>query len=86
MKILMVSAEVTPLAKVGGVGDVVGSLPDELRRQGHTVRVVCPFYGCVKRSSRWIRFDHPLGVSLGGRELEANVWEARLDGSEVEIF
>ena len=86
MKILMVSAEVTPLAKVGGVGDIVGSLPHELRLQGHMVRVVCPFYGCINRSSRWIRFDHPLGVSLGGRELEANVWEAQLEGSDIEIL
>lgn len=86
MKILMVSAEMTPLVKVGGVGDVVGSLPRELQLQGHTVRVVCPFYGCIKRSSEWIRFDRPLGVPLGERNLEANIWKVRLEDSGIEVL
>jgi starch synthase len=47
MKILFITSEATPLAKVGGLADVAGSLPKALRARGHDVRILLPQYGCL---------------------------------------
>ena len=44
MKILIAASEMTPFAKTGGLADVVGSLPKEIKNLGHDVRVVIPCY------------------------------------------
>ncbi len=47
LKVLMLSAEVAPYAKVGGLADVVGSLPLALAAAGHEVVVAMPRYGGI---------------------------------------
>ena len=44
MEILHVSAECYPVAKVGGLGDVVGALPKYQQKLGHIAKVVMPMY------------------------------------------
>ncbi|OON99300.1 MAG: starch synthase [Epulopiscium sp. Nele67-Bin004] len=48
MKCLFVASEVVPYAKTGGLADVAGALPKELREQGLDVRVVMPYYRQIK--------------------------------------
>jgi len=48
LKILLVSSEVSPLAKTGGLADVAGSLPKALAARGHDVRIAMPRYRQVK--------------------------------------
>jgi starch synthase len=44
MEILHVSAECYPMAKVGGLADVVGALPKYLQEAGQIAKVVVPMY------------------------------------------
>jgi starch synthase len=48
MKVLFVASEVAPLAKVGGLADVAGSLPKALYELGYDVRIIMPKYGSIK--------------------------------------
>ena len=49
MKILIISSEVFPFSKTGGLADVAGSLPIALRKIAKCdVRVISPFYKMVK--------------------------------------
>jgi starch synthase len=47
LHIVHVTAEMAPLAKVGGLGDVVTGLGAASLRQGHSVDVILPFYECI---------------------------------------
>lgn len=53
LKILFVSHEVSPFAKVGGLADVAGSLPKALKALGHDVRILMPGYRMVREDPRW---------------------------------
>ena len=44
MEIIHVSAECYPVAKAGGLGDVVGALPKYQNKLGHVAKVVMPMY------------------------------------------
>ena len=47
MKVLFVVSECVPFVKSGGLGDVAGALPKELKKLGTDVRVILPKYGQI---------------------------------------
>lgn len=44
MRVAFVASEAFPFAKVGGLGDVVGSLPQALRKKGLETTIFIPWY------------------------------------------
>lgn len=68
MKILIAAAEAVPFVKTGGLADVIGSLPQELRRQGLDARVILPLYRDVPEVFR-AKMTHVMAstISLGWR-------------------
>jgi starch synthase len=86
MKILMVTPELDPYVKVGGLADVAGSLSRALAASGHDVRCVCPLYRSVVRSGEWTRMPHSIGATVGGGSEWAGVWMTHLSGSTARAY
>ena len=84
LKVLFVASECMPLVKTGGLGDVVGTLPGELVRRGHDVRVVIPRYRMVKDYPALLH-SAPMAVPTGLDESWAAVWEAKL-AQDVPVY
>lgn len=64
MKILMVSAEVVPFAKTGGLADAVTALAGNLSNQGHEVKIVMPRYYKIDRKDL-TPLEGAMGVPVG---------------------
>jgi starch synthase len=84
VNVLMMAAEMAPYVKVGGLGDVTGSLPSALRRLGHDVRVVIPRYGTIDPAAWGLeRVGPQFAFQAGYETIEASLLRADLDGVEV---
>jgi starch synthase len=83
MRILFVAAEAAPLAKVGGMGDVVGALPKYLRRMGHDVRVFMPYYGFLPD-----KMEAPTDPIWQGYAMfeDFSVYETLFPGTDVPLY
>jgi starch synthase len=87
MKILLVSSEVAPLAKTGGLGDVAGSLPRALHQLGHDVRVFLPCYRSVEESGFALRKGRKsVEVDIDGIPRKGLLRQTILDGVPVYLM
>ncbi len=76
-----------PLAKSGGLGDVCGSLPVALERNGCRCTAFLPAYRSVMRSG--LRIDptpHTFTILIGGRHVACRLLHTRLPGSTVDVY
>jgi starch synthase len=87
MKILFIASEVAPLAKTGGLADVTGSLPKELKRMGHDVRIILPFYQTVAEGSFAVSSVlQRVTVSFNGQEETGRLYRTLLDDIPVYLL
>src|SRR5690242_2791888 len=82
-KLLMVATEAVPFAKEGGVADVIGSLPRELAKLGHEVRIFMPRYGSVDAARLGIE---PAGFVGSWQGRPVTVLRTTLPGSPVVVY
>lgn len=86
MRVLLVASEVNPIAKVGGLGDVIGALPRALVSLGVEAGVVTGYYGTHEEAKYPSKVVGQLTVPWGGSELGVGVRQATLPGSLVPVY
>ena len=86
MKILMASSELTPLARTGGLGDVLSALPGALQKRGHEVSVAIPYYRSVRENTALKKKNTRVKVTVqvGSKRVDAEIFECKApNGAQV---
>jgi len=89
MKIAIVSSEVAPYAKTGGLADVSGALPKALAQMGCDVKVFMPKYSTIDEARYDLHFEYGIGempVRVGGIPWSVHVQRTHLPRSSVEVY
>jgi starch synthase len=85
LKVLFVASECAPFAKTGGLADVAGALPKDLRALGIDVRVVMPLYAGMPWNELEV-LDGFMTVPMWWGNARARVRVGRLPGSDVPLY
>ncbi len=90
MKILFVSAEVYPFAKVGGLADVAGALPKALRNLGADVRIIMPYYGDIQKKAGEFNIKltdiRNVPIVVGDIVERFSLYETKIPGTDVPVY
>jgi starch synthase len=86
MKILMATSEFSPLGSTGDLGDQIRILAVELKRQGHDVSVVMPFYRSIREGNYDIKTTGvEFQVNLGGKRASTDIVETT-GPEQIQVF
>ncbi|KQO21353.1 glycogen synthase [Flavobacterium sp. Leaf82] len=86
MEIFHISAECYPMAKVGGLADVVGALPKYQRNAGHQVCVVVPCYDTLFKKENDFENVYSGTVKLGNFDFPFSVLKETTDKLGYELY
>ncbi len=86
MEIIHFSAECYPVAKVGGLGDVVGALPKYQNKLGHVAKVVMPAYNTNFLHQNEFEVVYDGWVRLGFNNLQARIFREKTNKLGFDLF
>ncbi|HSX11940.1 MAG TPA: glycogen/starch synthase, partial [Rhabdochlamydiaceae bacterium] len=88
MHILHICTEMSPFAKVGGLGDVVGGLAAALKAKGHEVEILLPKYATIE----YIQLKHLnsdpdfFEVEENGQKYLCQIFSAEYNGIKIKLL
>lgn len=86
MKVIHLSVECFPIAKVGGLADVVGALPKYQRRLGIDASVVMPYYNRPFVKDNSLLHIHEGSFPQGDDILRYTVWKDEFDKLGFPVY
>jgi len=89
LQICVLSSEIVPYAKTGGLADVAGALMRSLRLAGHLVRGFMPLYSIVRRehtSLRPLSGLQEIPLSVGTTEYAFSVYTTSFAGTDIPLY
>src|SRR5689334_15799148 len=86
MEIVHVTAECYPIAKAGGLGDVVGALPKYQNNLGHMAKVVMPMYRTKFLYNNEWELVHEGGIHMGERWFHYNIIKEKTNKLGFDIY
>lgn len=86
MKILLAASEVAPIVKIGGLGDVIGSLPKALQKLGVNTDVAVPYYPKAKTENLKVYKAMELQVPFDNKSNTVEIHKTKLPDSDVDVL
>ncbi len=87
IKVLFTAAELNPMAKVGGLADVVGALPKALKKLGIDVRIVIPKYGSIDAEKYSLKkIADGIEIPFKHSTEKIGLFETLLPNSQVPVY
>ena len=84
--VLLAAAECAPLAKTGGLADVVGTLPKSLAALGFDARVITPYHRVIKEKyAAQVTHLTDFYIDLGWRHQYVGIERLLLDGIVIYL-
>lgn len=89
LKLCIVSSEIVPYAKTGGLADVTGALIGSLAALGHQVRAFMPLYPVVRQKFSGLQpvaAAQRVALSIGDTEYWFSLMTANYPGTEAPVY
>nr|XP_043619581.1 probable starch synthase 4, chloroplastic/amyloplastic isoform X2 [Erigeron canadensis] len=85
LHVIHIAAEMAPVAKVGGLGDVLSALSKALQKKGHLVEIILPKYDCMQYESiQDLRvLDIVVESYFDGQLFKNKIWVGTVEGLPV---
>lgn len=87
LKVLFITAELSPFAAVGGLAFVARSLPKALEKINVDARIVMPKYGIIdSKKHKLKKLISNIEVEFDNKKEKINIWRGYLPQSKVPVY